>query len=223
MIPIGKGSLDELEAYVKSETARWGKVIRERRPRRIAISRWNAQGVRRWNGRVRWLLAALSLAVVSRLGAHAQDYPTRPLTFVVPFTPGGATDFLARMLGQGARGAARQAGGGREPPGRRHHHRLELGRQGRARRPHAADGDVDADGDQRLAATSSLPFDPATDFVPLAMVAQSPFVLIVNPSLPVKIGAGAHRLRQGQARASCRSAPAGRARRIISSPSCSRA
>ena len=28
MMPIGKGSLDELEAYVKSETARWGKVIR---------------------------------------------------------------------------------------------------------------------------------------------------------------------------------------------------
>ena len=31
-----------------------------------------------------------------------------------------------------------------------------------------------------------LPYDPATDFVPLVMVAQAPFVLIVNPSLPVK-------------------------------------
>ena len=32
--------------------------------------------------------------------ARAQEYPNRPLTFVVPFTPGAATDFLARLLGK---------------------------------------------------------------------------------------------------------------------------
>ena len=32
----------------------------------------------------------------------------------------------------------------------------------------------------------NLPFDPTADFVPLALVAQSPFVLLVNPSLPAK-------------------------------------
>ena len=32
--------------------------------------------------------------------AQAQDYPSRPLTMVVPFTPGAATDFLARLLGK---------------------------------------------------------------------------------------------------------------------------
>jgi len=32
--------------------------------------------------------------------AQAQDYPARPLTMVVPFTPGAATDFLARLLGK---------------------------------------------------------------------------------------------------------------------------
>ena len=49
---------------------------------------------------VRWLrcrLAALSFAA-----CKAQDYPTRPLTIVVPFTPGAATEILARLLGQGA-------------------------------------------------------------------------------------------------------------------------
>ena len=169
--------------------------------------------VARWS-RCRWRAV--------RAAAQAQDYPTRPLTIVVPFTPGAATDFLARLLGQGARGAARQDRGGREPPGRRHHHRLELGRQGRAGRPHAADGDIDADGDQRRRCYKNLPFDPTSDLVPLAMVAQSPFVLIVNPSLPVKTVQefiAYAKERPGQ----LRSAPPARARRIICSPSCSRA
>ena len=47
----------------------------------------------------RGALVALSLAAVS-FAALAQDYPTRPLTIVVPFTPGAATEFLARLLGK---------------------------------------------------------------------------------------------------------------------------
>jgi tripartite-type tricarboxylate transporter receptor subunit TctC len=47
----------------------------------------------------RGALVALSLAALI-FGVRAQDYPSRPLTFVVPFTPGAATDFLARLLGK---------------------------------------------------------------------------------------------------------------------------
>src|SRR6266540_3442966 len=116
--------------------------------------------------------------------AWAQDYPTRGVTIVVPFTPGGSTDIIARMLAQ----------------------KLEQ-RLGKSfvveNRPGA--GTIIAasavaksapDGYLLLMAPSStmavnvtlykkLPYDPTTDFIPLAGLARVPFVLIVNPSLPV--------------------------------------
>jgi tripartite-type tricarboxylate transporter receptor subunit TctC len=116
--------------------------------------------------------------------APAQDYPVRPVTIVVPFAPGGGTDILARMLGQ----------------------RLEQ-RLGKTfvveNRPGAgsiiaasAVAKAAPDGYTLMMAPSptmavnvtlyrNLPYDPVTDLLPLALVVQSPFVLVVNPSLPV--------------------------------------
>ena len=116
--------------------------------------------------------------------AWAQDYPTRAVTIIVPFTPGGSTDIIARMLGQ----------------------KLEQ-RLGKSfvveNRPGAgtiiaasAVAKAAPDGYLLFMAPSStmainvtlykkLPYDPATDFIPLAGLARVPFVLIVNPSLPV--------------------------------------
>ncbi len=128
-------------------------------------------------------LVGLALAGLSA-SARAEDYPTRAVTIVVPFTPGGSTDMVARMLGQ----------------------RLEQ-RLGKSfvveNRPGAgtiigasAVAKAEPDGYVLLMAPSStmavnvtlykkLPYDPATDFVPLAGLARVPFVLLVNPTLPV--------------------------------------
>ena len=115
----------------------------------------------------------------------AQDYPSRPLTFVVPFTPGAATDFLARLLGKELEERLGKPVVVENRPGAG----TNIGSNSVAK--------ATPDGHTLLMATStpmainvslykSLSFDPTADFVPLAMVAQSPFVLIVKPSLPVK-------------------------------------
>ncbi|HAP47121.1 MAG TPA: MFS transporter, partial [Afipia sp.] len=46
------------------------------------------------------LIAMGFAALISISGASAQDYPTRPVKWVVGYPPGGATDILARLIGQ---------------------------------------------------------------------------------------------------------------------------
>src|SRR5262245_13884 len=46
------------------------------------------------------LASVVAIGVAVDLAARAQDYPNHALTFVVPFTPGAATDFLTRLLGK---------------------------------------------------------------------------------------------------------------------------
>jgi tripartite-type tricarboxylate transporter receptor subunit TctC len=136
---------------------------------------------------MRWLLrgamAALCLTAISGFAA-AQDFPSKPITFVVPFTPGAATDFLARMLGKELEEKFGKPVVVENRPGAG----TNIGANTVAK--------AAPDGHTLLMATSTpmainaslyknLPFDPTADFVPLAVVAQSPFVLIAKPALPV--------------------------------------
>jgi tripartite-type tricarboxylate transporter receptor subunit TctC len=131
------------------------------------------------------LIAAALAAVLVGAQTQAQDYPSRPVTFVVPFTPGAATDFLARLLGKELEERLGKPVVVENRPGAG----TNIGSYSVAK--------AGPDGHTLLMATSTpmainvslyknLSFDPTADFVPLAMVAQSPFVLIVKPSLPVK-------------------------------------
>jgi tripartite-type tricarboxylate transporter receptor subunit TctC len=134
-----------------------------------------------------WRFSALPMLalIATQTMAWAQEYPSRPVTIVVPLTAAGAPDIMARLITKNLQArlggsflVENRAGGG-----------TTIGSNAVAK--------SSPDGYTLLMATSSslainvtlqktLPYDPVTDFVPLAAVAQSPFLLLVNPSLPVK-------------------------------------
>ena len=129
------------------------------------------------------LLGALCL-VACAYGGHAQDYPAKPVRIVVPYAAGGGTDALARFL---ASGLERRLG---QPF-------IIENRPGQGTATGAAYVARSApDGYTLLAATSStlafnptvykkLPYDAVKDFSPISLIAAVPFVLVVNPALPV--------------------------------------
>ena len=128
--------------------------------------------------------ALLGLALMQGQSARGEDYPSRPVTVVSPYAAGGGIDLLARLLAA----------------------RLEQ----RLGRPFVVENKAGAataiaatsvahaapDGYTIMLATSTtmainvsmakhLAYDPARELAPVALVTQSPFVLVVNPELPV--------------------------------------
>jgi tripartite-type tricarboxylate transporter receptor subunit TctC len=118
------------------------------------------------------------------LQAGAQEYPARPVTIVVPYTPGGSTEILTRILAQNLTQRIGQSFIVENRPGAG----TVIGASYVAK--------AEPDGYTLLMVTPTpmainvrvhkeLPYDPMRDFVPLVMVASAPFVLIVNSDLPV--------------------------------------
>jgi tripartite-type tricarboxylate transporter receptor subunit TctC len=126
------------------------------------------------------LTASLSLAQTA-----AQNYPQKPIRMIVPFTPGGSTDILARSIGQELSKAWGQsviieniAGAGGS-----------IGADKAAKSP--ADGYTLLMGHIGTLAVNpslypKLPYNPVKDFAPVAWVARVPNVLVVNPNVPAK-------------------------------------
>lgn len=115
----------------------------------------------------------------------ASSYPSRAITMVVPFAPGGGTDMLARMIARRLESAWNKSVVIENKPGSGG----IVGAMAVTRAP--PDGyTLFLGSGTNLAVNVSLykklAYDPVKDFQPLALVAGTPFVLIVNPSVPVK-------------------------------------
>jgi tripartite-type tricarboxylate transporter receptor subunit TctC len=132
------------------------------------------------------LLAIGLLALTASLGhAQTQTYPQKPIKLIVPFTPGGSTDILARSIGIELTKAWGQsvvieniAGAGGS-----------IGADKVAKAP--ADGYTLLMGHIGTLAVNpslypKLPYNPLKDFAPVAWVARVPNVLVVNPNVPAK-------------------------------------
>ena len=132
------------------------------------------------------LVRVLCLAVTLALGAPpavAQSYPARPIRIIVPYPPGGTSDILARTLGQKLTDTLGQPIVVENKPGANGN----LGAEFVAKSPPDGYTLLLADIGALVISPSVYPtlaFDPAKDFAPVTMVAYSPHILVVNPSVP---------------------------------------
>ena len=130
-------------------------------------------------------LAAVVLALALVVPAFAQTYPNRPIKLLVPFTPGGGTDLLARVVSKKMAENMGQAIVVDNRPGANTLIATEAV-------VHAApDGYTLIMQTNNLAANPTLyagkiTFDTLKDLLPVSLVAGNPHVLVVNPSVPAK-------------------------------------
>lgn len=126
----------------------------------------------------------LSVLLASALSAHADTYPSKPITMIVPFAAGGPTDTVARLLGQAmgdyfkqqvvvenVGGAGGTLGAGRvartEPDG----YTIFLHHIGHSTAP---------------ALYRKLPYNAVTDFQPIGLVTDVPMTLVARKDFPAK-------------------------------------
>lgn len=131
---------------------------------------------------MRGFWAALSLLILTGMGfAEAQTFPSRPLTLIVPFPPGGSTDTAARIMGERMRATLGQsvvienvggAGGS-----------IGVGRVARA----APDGytfDIGQWDTHVGSIIYKLDYDLEKDFEPIALVSNNPQLMVAKNDLP---------------------------------------
>ena len=128
----------------------------------------------------RW---AMLLAIVLPIASFAQSYPAKPIRFVVPYPAGGPLDTVARLLGQKVSESVKQPVVVENRPGA----------GGNIGADHVAKSSPDGytllmGAVATHAINPSLyrqsPYDPVRDFVAVTMIASTPNVLVVHPSVP---------------------------------------
>lgn len=135
----------------------------------------------------RTLLGAAAASITAGLSgpARAQAWPTKSITLVVPFTPGGSTDILARLLGQKLQAALGQSVVVESRPGAGG----SIGSEAVAKA--TPDGHTLLMGHIGTLAVNpsiypKLNYDPIKSFAHVSMIARVHNVLVVNPEVPAK-------------------------------------
>lgn len=130
-----------------------------------------------------WIVA-LPLCMATTTAVAQQPPPGKPIRFIVPFGPGGTGDFTARLIGQKLDDALQQ--------------RVYVDNRPGAEEIIAAELLVRAppDGHTVMLATAThvvnpsvrkkLPFDPVSDFAPVTVLTQFPYVILVHPSVQAR-------------------------------------
>src|SRR3990172_6743384 len=128
-------------------------------------------------------IAALTASLLITFGAIAADYPTRTVTIVVAFPPGGRSEVLARILGKKLEQILGQPFIVENRPGAGGNIAAE--QVARA----APDGHTLLNGNNSILATNAalykkINFDPEKDFIPLSLIGTQANILVVNPKVP---------------------------------------
>jgi tripartite-type tricarboxylate transporter receptor subunit TctC len=134
---------------------------------------------------LRILAAFLSAALALPAGETlAQQWPSRPIRFVVPLPPGGSPDYLSRLLAERLQPVLGQPLVVENKPGAAGN----IARDFVAKAP--ADGYTilmsESAHVMSAAVGAKLPYDPIRDFEPISLAATIPFGLTVNSKMPVK-------------------------------------
>jgi tripartite-type tricarboxylate transporter receptor subunit TctC len=126
----------------------------------------------------------ISAALIGFSAVHAADFPSEPITLIVPYSPGGGTDVMARLVGQelskdlgvsvvidNRPGASGNIGTNLVAKSKADGYTLLFTSSGHAINP---------------SLFKSLPFHPAKDFTPIAQLASGPSVVVVNAQSGIK-------------------------------------
>ena len=130
------------------------------------------------------LLIGLAGAVIMFQSSRADDYPFRRITLIAPWPPGGAIDIICRELAPGVGERLGQPVVVENRPGAG----STLGtNDGAKAKPDGYTLVMGGTGSLAISPTlyKTLPYDPKKDFTPVALINRTPFVLVINPSLPV--------------------------------------
>jgi tripartite-type tricarboxylate transporter receptor subunit TctC len=134
--------------------------------------------------RNRLLAALVALLSCLVLSAWGQDYPNKPVRIIVPYSPGGGADILARLVGQQLSERLKQP--------------VVVENRGGASNTIGMQAVATSDKDGYtlglatpvFVMTPSLmknhPYDPLRDFTPVGMIGFTPMVMVVHPSVPAK-------------------------------------